>query len=294
MKFLRDPLFHFVALGAVLFLVYAVVSDVFTADARHRIEITESEIQLLAETWQRQWQRPPTEEELRNLVESRVREEVLYREALAVGLDQNDVVVRRRMVQKVELLSQDLALLADPTDQELQVFFQERLEEYRVPPLVSFSHVYFNPDRRGAAVEEDARRALAEMRAQRPGPPRSAPELGDRFMLPYDYERLSPLEVQQQFGTRFAETLFEMEAGWNGPILSGYGVHLVNVRERIESRIPQYAEIRDRLVADYNRMRSDRAKDALYEGLASKYDVQIDEEAVQRAALRVSQAARSQ
>jgi len=293
MKLLREPLLHFFALGALLFLVYALVSDVFTSDAGRSIEITEAEIQLLAETWQRQWQRPPTEEELRGLVQARVREEVLYREALAVGLDQNDAVVRRRMVQKMELLSEDLALLADPTDQELQAFFQERLEDYRVPPLVAFSHVYFNPDRRGAAVEEDARRALAEIRAQTPSP-QTAPELGDRFMLQYDYPLLSPLEVQQAFGARFSETLFELEPGWHGPIVSGYGLHLVYVRERVESRIPQYAEIRDRLVADYNRMRSDRAKDALYQGLATRYDVKIDEQAVQSAALRDGQAARSQ
>jgi hypothetical protein len=288
MRLLREPLIHFVALGAVLFLVYAVASDVFTPDASRRIEITESNIQLLAETWQRQWQRPPTEEELRGLVQARVREEVLYREALAVGLDQNDVVVRRRMVQKMELLSQDLALLADPTDQELQAFFQERQEEYRVPPRISFSHVYFNPDRRGAAVEEDARRALAELRAGAQ-PPQRAPELGDRFMLQYDYARLSPAEVQQQFGSRFAEALFELEQGWHGPIASGYGLHLVNVGERVESRIPQYAEIRERLVTDYNRMRSDRAKNALYEGLSANYDVEIDEDAVRRSALRSRQ-----
>lgn len=284
MKLLREPLLHFFALGAVLFLVYALVSDVFTSDAGRRIEITEAEIELLAETWQRQWQRPPTEEELRGLVQARVREEVLYREALAVGLDQNDAVVRRRMVQKMELLSEDLALLADPTDPELQAFFQERLEDYRVPPLIAFSHVYFNPDRRGATVEEDARRALSELRAQTP-PPRTASELGDRFMLQYDYPLLSPLEVQQQFGARFAEALVELEPGWHGPIVSGYGLHLVNVRERVESRIPEYAEIRDRLVTDYNRMRSERAKNALYEGLSANYEVEIDDEALRRAAL---------
>jgi hypothetical protein len=288
MKLLREPLVHFVALGAVLFLVYAVVSGVFASDASRRIEITESEIQLLAETWQRQWQRPPTEAELQGLVQARVREEVLYREALAVGLDQNDVVVRRRMVQKMELLSQDLALLADPTDQELQSFFQERQEEYRVPPQLSFSHVYFNPDRRGVAMEDDARRALAGLRAGTL-PPQRAPELGDRFMLPYDYTRLSPLEVQQQFGARFAEALVELEPGWHGPIVSGYGLHLVNVRERVESRIPEYAEIRDRLVTDYNRMRSERAKNALYEGLSANYEVEIDQEAIRRSALRGGQ-----
>lgn len=285
MRLLREPLFHFLVLGTVLFLIYAVLSDIFTSDANRRIEVTRSEIQLLAETWQRQWHRPPTEEELRGLVQSRVREEVLYREALAVGLDQNDLVVRRRMVQKMELLSQDLATLADPTDQELREFFQERQEEYRVPPRISFSHVYFNPDRRGAAVEEEARRVLEEIRAMEPSP-RSASELGDRFMLPHDYVLLTPLEVQQQFGARFSEVISELEPGWHGPIVSGYGLHLVNVRERSDGRIPDYAEIRERLVVDYNRARSERAKNALYEGLATEYEVEIEEEAIRSAALK--------
>ena len=287
MKVLREPLFHFLILGAALFLVHAVASDVFSTAASRRIGITEAEIELIAAGFGRRWQRPPTADELRALVDARVREEVLYRAALAVGLDQNDVVVRRRMVQKMELLSEDLATLADPTDQELQAFFQERLEEYRVPPRISFSHVYFNTDRRGAAAEEDARRALADLRAATP-PPRRAPERGDRFMLQHDYALRSPLEVQQAFGARFAQTLFELEPGWHGPVVSGYGIHLVYVGERVEHRIPEYEEVRDRLVMDYNRMRRDRANELLYEGLVGGYEVEIDEEALQRAALRTT------
>lgn len=284
MKLLREPLFHFVALGAVLFLVYAVASDMFSSDVPRRIEIAQAEIEFLAANWQRQWGRPPTEEELLALVESRVREEVLYREALAVGLDQNDSVVRRRMVQKMELLSQDLAVLADPTDDQLRSFFQERREDYRVPPRISFSHVFFNTDRRGSATEDEARRVLAELRAEEPVPWR-APERGDPFMLQYDYPRRSPLELQKLFGSGFAEALFELEPGWHGPLASGYGIHLVHVGERLGSHLPDYQEVRDRLLVDYNRMRRDRANRALYESLVGRYEVEIDEEAVRRAAL---------
>ena len=115
MRILREPLLHFVALGLVLVIVCAVANDILATDASRRITMTAADIQFLAGSWQRRWQRPPTEQELRGLVDARVREEVLYREAVAVGLDRNDIVVRRRMVQKMELLSQDLALLVDPT-----------------------------------------------------------------------------------------------------------------------------------------------------------------------------------
>jgi parvulin-like peptidyl-prolyl isomerase len=109
--------------------------------------------------------------------------------------------------------------------------------------------------------------------------------MGDRFMLPYDYPPLTPLEVQQQFGSRFAEALLELEPGWHGPIASGYGLHLVHVSERLESELPDYRDIRDRLVVDFNRDRSERARDALYEGLRANYTVQVDEAALQGAAL---------
>jgi peptidyl-prolyl cis-trans isomerase C len=284
MKWIREPLVHFTILGAVLFLAYAMVSDLFAVDQARQIVMDEAEIELLADGWQRQWQRPPTADELRGLVDARVREEVLYREARAMGLDVNDIVVRRRMVQKMELLSQDLALLADPTDQELRAFFDENRDDYLVPPRISFSHVYFNVDQRGATVLDDARQSLSDLRSAEP-PPVRAPELGDRFMLAYDYRLLAPAEVQRAFGSDFAEELSGLEMGWQGPIVSGYGVHLVNITERVESRVPEYGEVRDRLVMDFNRMRRDRANEALYEGLSEGYTVEVDGAAIERRAL---------
>jgi peptidyl-prolyl cis-trans isomerase C len=284
MRWIREPLVQFTILGAVLFLGWAFVSDLFAEDDSRRIVMAEAEIELLADGWQRQWQRPPTADELQSLVDARVREEVLYREAQAMGLDVNDIVVRRRMVQKMELLSQDLALLVDPTDQELRAFFAENPDDYMVPPRISFSHVYFNVDRRGAVVEEDALRALETLRAMDQAPA-TAPELGDRFMLAYDYRLQSPAEVQRSFGSGFAADLFDLDAGWQGPIGSGYGLHLVNITEQAESRVPEYEEVRNRLVNDFNRMRRDRANEALYEGLSEGYRIEIDEAAIESRAL---------
>jgi len=284
MKWIREPLVHFAILGAILFLAYAVASDLFAEDQARQIVMDESAIATLADGWERQWQRPPTAEELRGIVDARVREEVLYREAQAMGLDVNDIVVRRRMVQKMELLSQDLALLADPTDAELRAFFAENPDDYQVPPRVSFSHVYFNIDQRGAAARDDAIRVLEALRSADPQPV-SAPELGDRFMLAYDYRLQAPAEIQRSFGSGFAEDLLDMQPGWNGPIGSGYGLHLVNITERVESRAPEYEEVRDQLVNDFNRIRRDRANEALYEGLSQGYEIEIDEAAIEARAL---------
>jgi hypothetical protein len=286
----KEPLVAFVAIGTVLALVWIVLSGVLATDEGRAIAIDEGEIELLASTFERQWQRPPTEQELRGLVDARVREEVLYRQALAMGLDRNDVVVRRRMVQKVELLTQDLATMGDPPEEELRAWFTQRAEDYRVPPLVSFRHVYFNEDRRGVAAEADAEALLASIRTGDVSD-REALESGDRFMLAAEYRLRRPEEIAREFGTRFADAVATLEPGWHGPIRSGYGLHLVLVTEREEGRIPEYERVRERVLTDYQRERRERANALLYEGLRNEYEVTIDEEALEARTLEARRGA---
>lgn len=274
MKLLREPLFHFVVLGAALFLVYTATSDRLSDDSARKIVITRAEIDFLSDGFERQWRRPPSPDELQGLIKARLREEVLYREALVLGMDENDQIVRRRMAQKMDFLSQDLALLADPTEQQLRTFYEENKDQYRAPPRLSFSHVYFSTDSRGAEAEEDARRLLTELRTMTP-PPERAPDRGDRFMLRDKYTLRAPMEIGQDFGAEFAESLFELEPGWQGPVYSAYGVHLIHVGERAESRVPEFEELRTRVGVDFNRMRRTRAKEALFEGLLQQYEVTI-------------------
>lgn len=284
MKWLKEPLVLFILLGAALTLVYSVASGAFAADESKTVSMDASEIELLAANWERQWQRPPTEAELRGLVDARVREEVLYRAAQSMGLDRNDVVVRRRMVQKMELLSQDLATITDPPEADLRAFFEENREDYRVPPRVSFRHVYFNLDSRGMAAESDALAALEELRASNPDEA-DVSLLGDRFMLAYEYTLRTPIELQQAFGSRFAEAVSELEPGWHGPVPSGYGLHLVEITDRVESNLPEFEQVRERVLVDYERVRRDRANELLLEGLSANYSIEIDEAAIQARSL---------
>jgi peptidyl-prolyl cis-trans isomerase C len=284
MKWLKEPLVLFILLGAALTLVYSVASGAFAADESKTVSMDASEIELLAANWERQWQRPPTEAELRGLVDARVREEVLYRAAQSMGLDRNDVVVRRRMVQKMELLSQDLATITDPPEADLRAFFEENREDYRVPPRVSFRHVYFNLDSRGMAAESDALAALEELRASNPDEA-DVSLLGDRFMLAYEYTLRTPIELQQAFGSRFAKAVSELELGWHGPVPSGYGLHLVEITDRVESYLPEFEQVRERVLVDYERVRRDRANELLLEGLSANYSIEIDEAAIQARSL---------
>jgi peptidyl-prolyl cis-trans isomerase C len=285
MKWLKEPLVLFILLGAALTLVYSVASGAFATDESKTVAMDASEIELLAANWERQWQRSPTEEELRGLVEARIREEILYRTAQSMGLDRNDVVVRRRMVQKMELLSQDLATITEPPEAELRAWFEENRASYRVPPRISFRHVYFNLDRRGfEQADADARAMLAELRATEPTEADLA-GLGDRFMLAGEYRLRTPEEIAREFGSRFAESIAELTPGWHGPIGSGYGTHLVEVTERVESRLPEFEQVRGRVASDYARVRRERANELLLESLSTEYEVSLDTVAIRSRSL---------
>jgi hypothetical protein len=287
---LREPLLHFLVFGALLFAGYSLFSGRAEDQARQRIEVGPAEVEWLSTNWEARWRRPPTEAELRGLVDDWVRQEVLYREALKLGMDRDDEVIRRRMVQKIEFLTEDLAAQAQPTVAELRAFFQENLDDYRLPELRSFTHIYYNVDRRGESVYDDAERDLAQLNAS-PNPVTRAPERGDRFMLQYDYSAQSPDEVRRSFGQRFAEALFELEPGdWQGPIPSGYGLHLVRVIDVEEERAPEFAEVRNLVERDFASELRQRANDAMLAGLLEGYDVTIAEEAIRERSLQIENA----
>jgi hypothetical protein len=282
----REPLVHFLALGVALFALNALIARGDTAaEADRRVAVTEVEVRWLRDTWQSRWQRPPTETELRGLVDDYVRQEVLYREALAMGLDRDDEVIRRRMVQKIEFLTSDLASQVQPTETQLQAYFQENLDRYRIPERRSFAHVYFNLDQRGEAALGDAEQLLAELRSAPPGAVRPA-ELGDRFMLRHEYPLQREQDVSRIFGQRFAAALFELEPGaWRGPIPSGYGAHLAYVREIEEPRVPGLDMVRGNVLQDYGSWLREQANDAMLAGVRSRYTVEIDEAAIRALAL---------
>lgn len=277
----REPLIHFLALGTLLFVVYGLVNDDLPqSELGTTIEIGAQEVEFLRTNFVRQWNRPPTETELTGLVNNRVREEVLFREAMAMGLDANDIIIRRRMVQKLDFFAEDLMLQAEATEEELRAFLSENPERFEVPAILSFSQIYFSTDYRDDAAG-DAGRLRDKMESQ-VTPARAAELLGDRFMLPFASERRSRREVARQFGTEFAEALFGLQPSdeWQGPISSSFGVHLVRISELEPSRAPEWSEVADRVRADYETARRDRANAEFYESLLARYEVTIDEAAI--------------
>lgn len=271
---LAEPLFHFFLLGAGLFGLHALVGSPGN-DAREPIVVTRGQVEHLATTFARTWQRPPTARELDGLIQDHVREEVYAREAAALGLDRDDVVVRRRLRQKMEFLTEDSVEPPPPTDDQLTRFLAEHPERYRVEPALAFRHVYLSRDRRGAAAEVDARAMLERLAAA--GPDADVSTLGDSLPLPADVELSSRGELARLFGEPFAARLMETDAGrWVGPIESGYGLHLVYIRRREDGRLPALSEVRAQVARDWAIDRRTEAVEAAYRTLRDRYVVTVD------------------
>jgi hypothetical protein len=273
-RLLGEPLVHFLLLGGLLF-VYFEWRGGAGGPGSSRIAITPGRIEHLASGFARTWQRPPTDAELKGLVDDYVKEEIATREAVSLGLDRDDAVIRRRLRQKLEFLVEDAVDTAPPTDAELLEWLDTHPEAFRPEPQLSFRQVYLSAERRGESAAADAERLLARLRAA--GPSAAIDRLGDPSLLPAEGP-LAPLrEVARSFGDAFAKSLVAVEPGqWTGPLESPYGLHLVLVRERLAPAEPALAEIRPLVEREVVAERRRRSLDELYEKLLDRYTVTIE------------------
>jgi hypothetical protein len=271
----REPLIHFLLLGAALFIAYTVLHGTGDAGGRE-IVVTPGQLEHLVESFARINQRSPTPEELRGLVGDFVRGEVYNREALALGLDRDDPVIRNRLRQKMQFLSEDVAALAQPTDEQLRAYLQTHAQIFRLEQQYTFSQVYFNPDRRREHLAHDARQALDTLRAGGTGADPAV--LGDPFLLDPSFQSLPATEVSKQFGDAFAKRLVELPIGtWQGPIESGYGEHLVLLQAHTAGRMPTLEEARAAVTREWMNEERVRANEAFYQALLRRYKVVIQQ-----------------
>jgi hypothetical protein len=270
---LREPLVHFLALGALLFLFFEWRGG--SGPGSSRIAITPGLAEHLASGFARTWQRPASDAELKGLIDDYVKEEIATREAVGMGLDRDDTIIRRRLRQKLEFLVEDAASSSPPTDVELAAWLEKHPQSFRVEPQIAFRQVYMNPERRGASAGADALKLLARLRAK--GNDATTDGLGDASMLPSEQPLMPLREVERSFGSDFAQELLTIEPGrWAGPVESPYGLHLVLVRERIAAAPPALSEIRPMVERELLAERRKRDLDALYERLLEKYTVTVE------------------
>jgi hypothetical protein len=278
-KWFREPLVHFLLIGGALFLLFSWRSG-SPAGASGRIVVTRGKIEQLATGFARTWQRPPTQRELTGLVEDYIREEVYVREAQQMGLDRDDTIIRRRLRQKLEFLTEDALEAPAPSDEDLHAYLKTHPDSFRVEPRVAFRQVFLDGSRRGAAAQSDARALLTRLSSAGPGADISA--LGDSRMLPPVIELSSQSDVARVFGQEFAAKVSGLApGGWTGPIESGYGLHLVQVTGRVEGRLPELSEVRDAVEREWRTAQRKERSDALFRSLLARYTVVVEPPAAQ-------------
>jgi hypothetical protein len=269
---------HFLVLGGLLFGAYTWIhrgDGPGSIGASREIRIGEGEVAWLRETWGRQWQRDPTPEELRGLVTEYVKEELLAREARAMGLDENDTIVRRRLAQKLTFILEDTSALAVPADDDLRRNYAAHPERYRTEPRISFEQIYLSVEQQRDA-QADAEALLAKL--NRPGFNESPENLGDRSLLDAEFTDSDERSVRAQFGDDFSQAVFALQPGaWQGPIASGFGLHLVRVNSMTPGQLLEFAEVHDKILDDWraDRKRDDTAR--YFEVLRKRYHVIVDE-----------------
>jgi hypothetical protein len=274
-KILKEPLLHFLFLGAMLFVIYSMMQTPGRNDEPGQIVVTQGQIDHLAAAFARTWQRLPGTDELAGLVRERVREEVYYREAMAMGLDKDDTVIRRRLRQKMQFISDDIAARSEPTDEELNTYLQTHADMFRLEPRFSFNQVYLNPEKHGDDLERDSAQLLT--RLHQSDNETDLASLGDPLILQQQYDGMPASEVAKLFGKQFAAKLGELVPGqWQGPVESGYGVHLVLVSERSEGRLPALAEVRDSVRREWDNAQRLEANQKFYQELLKRYTVTIE------------------
>lgn len=260
-KVLSDPLLYFLLVGIALFFL----ADVMKDEGPARVVVTDAERSRLAAQWQGQMGRPPTPSEIEGLVDQWVREEIYYREALAMGLDEGDVIIRRRLAQKLTFLTEDVAVAGTPEDAALLAFYARHAERYGEPARFTFRHLYFSEERGDA--ESAAREAL------KLAVDGSVPD-GDPFMMQPSYVKRSQREIADLFGSEFATTVGQLpEGGWQGPVRSAYGWHLVEVERSLPARQMGFDEVAEQVAIDYLQDQRRAANEAYYGLLRERYQV---------------------
>ncbi len=270
---LREPLVQFLMLGGALFGLSHVVER-NKAEAPDRIVVSSARIDNLADGFARTWRRPPSKEEMQGLIDDYIRDEVFYREGRAAGLDRDDVIIRRRVRQKMEFLAED-ASSPEPGDDQLTAYLQANPARFKTDDRLTFRQVFLSANRRERTINDDSKQ-VADALAH-PGANGDTTSLGDPFLLGEEFKAVSQTDVVGIFGDDFAKHLAAVEPGrWQGPISSSFGQHFVYISERIPGSLPPLAAVREAVLREWSNARRLEAEQKLYRSLRDRYDIVVE------------------
>ena len=274
-RFWREPLIHFFILGLAVFGLYSFLDrepQVMDIDP-YLVEVSSADIEWMQTLFKKRMGRAPAVNELRGQVHHLIREQILSREAVAMGLDEGDMVVRRRLAQKMEFLFNDLSALSEPTEDELRKYFYENRQDYAIPNEATLTQVYFNSERRGI---ENAKQAVQMLMKEGVDPSRAS-TLGDASMLTPDCNQCSANEIRNRFGTAFAGAVMKQEPGeWVGPVQSAYGLHAVYIHERQDEKIPAFEAVAEQVKNDWMSAKRNQNTQKVYGDIRSRYRVLVE------------------
>ncbi len=281
-RLVKEPLIQFLLIGACIYGTYALYDAPDGNLADRTIFVDEARIAGFISQWEARWNRPPTRQELDGVISAFVRENILSRQALAMGLGADDPIVRRRLAQKLEFLTSDIALFREPAAGELEQYFRNHQDSYRDPDRITFSHVFIDPDLRDESTLDDAAELLARLQAAGEPDPATL-DVGDRFMLQSYYPEATELDIRRQLGSGFSVTVMQLVPGqWHGPVLSGYGTHLVYVYAVQDAPPPLFADVQQAVLANWQTKQQEAFNAEFFEGLKSRYNIVIAEPPVDR------------
>jgi hypothetical protein len=272
-RLLKEPLLQFFALGAVLFGVFG-LAGTRDANAPAKIAVSTGRIENLADSFARTWQRPPTLDELRGLIEDYIRDEVFYREAVVAGLDRDDVVIRRRLRQKMEFFAQDIGV-AEPSDEQLTAYLATHAEKFRSEDRLTFRHIFLNAGHRPRSLQGDAEAVAVEL--ARTSADIDVTTLGDHFLLGEEFRAMPVSDIARTFGDGFAERVSGLDQGrWHGPISSSYGLHFVFVSEHAAGGPLPLDTVRPDVRREWLNERRVDAEHKLYRTLREHYEIVME------------------
>lgn len=273
-KLIKDPFTHFLIIGGLLFALYQLFGNK-NDGYNNQIIISELEINNTINNWQNRWQRLPSEAELQTVLEQQVRQEVFYREALALDLGKDDPVVRRRLAEKMMFIANDLLVPEQASDSQLIDFMKAFPEKFSKPIVTTFKQIYFNPDLHDSKLSQQIKNyqvALNDKDRQV-----EAQKLGDDFNGEFEYQHLPDHQTARFFGQQFTAQLSQLPIGrWEGPINSGYGQHLVNIQTRSKAELIPLQQVRDKVLIEWRAEQQKRSNDALYAKLRDNYEVVLE------------------
>jgi len=267
----KEPLFHFLLLGGLLFALYGLVNR--STDDESTILIDDFDMNNIIASWEMQWKRLPTDEELKNLIQQNIKQEIFYQEALKLKLDHNDEIIKRRLAQKMQFLSNDLASINEPTKEELEKYYDKHFENYLTPYFFSFYQIAFSPDNRENA-KQDAEIMMTQIGDD------SFEEIkskGDVLPFPFYFQNTDADDLNRQLGINFSESLERIETGsWFGPVQSGFGYHLIYLTEKTGPQIPDIDSVKNDLLRDMEYDNQRNLNDLIFEELKKNYSIEFN------------------